>query len=308
MKQREKKEVKPKSPPAKKIFFIGVGAAALGYGMYELYKRMSGQNEPSPDTDLLPEPAQSTITKSVAVRNDRFPLKRGSLGSNVRLMQLGLQKILGEAELAKFTPVNGNFADGDFGPLTQGALIQAGFPTRVDEPTFLKIIQGVNKSVFDSDPKAMAVQLYRYAAQKNVQGVLSVLGQLKSTSDYSALNDLFKQVTEEKTMVTSTIVTYLLNKSFANDSSAKEQIKTEFRRMGLLEKSDGKWALSGIRIYKDIQTLVNTFVNDAVGMTILVDKGTILGEELKVSNGKTTFKALDGRLYKVSSKDVGQIR
>lgn len=301
MKHIEKEESKPKRPPVERIFLIGVGAAVVGYGMYELYKRMNGQNEPSVDTNLLPEP--STITKSVVVRNDRFPLKRGSLGTNVRLMQAGLQKILGVEAMNKLTPI-----DGDYGPGTEKALLQAGFSTVVDEPTFLSIIQGVNKSSFNTDPKAMAVELYRYAAQKNVQGVLSVLGQLKSTSDYSALNDLFKQVTEEKTMVTSTIVTYLLNKIFSTNSTAKEQIKTEFRRMGLLEKSDGKWALSGIRIYKDIQTLVNTFVNDAVGMTILVDKGTILGEELKVSNGKTIFKALDGRLYKVSTRDVAQVR
>ncbi len=301
MRQIEKTETQKKRLPIERIFLIGVGTAVVGYGMYELYKKMSGQDQPTSDSDLLPPP--DTTIKSVVVRHDRFPLKKGSLGNNVRLMQLGLQKILGETELSKFTPI-----DGDFGSGTESALIQAGFPSRVDEPTFLKIIQGVSKSSLGTDPKSLAEQLYRYASTKSIQGVLTVLAEIKNTADYSAVNDFFKQVTEEKTMVTSTIVTYLLNKAFNLNETAKEKIRTEFKRMGLIESSEGKWSLSGIRIRKDIQSLVNTFVSDASGITILVDKGTILGEELSVKNGMTIFKALDGRLYKVPTRDVSLLR
>lgn len=304
MKQRGKEESRPKRPPVERIFLVGIGAAVVGYGMYELYKKMTSQNQPSTDIEtILPESGASL--KQVVVGNDRFPLKRGSKGNNVRLMQAGLQKILGTEELFKHTRI-----DGDFGPGTEDALIIAGYPTVVTEPIFLSIIKGerVNKSSLSTDPRNLAEQLYKYGIQKDLSRVLSVLGQLKSTSDYSNLNDFFKQVTEEKTLVTSTIVTYLLDKIFKYDESAKEKIRTEFRRIGLLEKSDGRWSLSGIRMYRDIQTLANTFVNDSVGTTILVEKGTILGAELKVSNGMTTFKALDGRLYQVPSRDVIQVR
>jgi hypothetical protein len=302
MKQRGKEEPKSKRLPVERIFLVGVGAAVVGYGMYELYKKMSGQNEPTPDADvLLPEPSKTT--KPVATRNDRFPLKRGSLGSNVRLMQTGLQQILGAEAMSKLTPI-----DGDYGPGTEKALIQAGFSTVVDEPTFLKIIQG--KAVESSlaiSPRATAEQLYNQVTAKNLNGVLLALKQLKSVGDYSMLSPAYKQVTEEKTGTTYTIVTHMLNKA-GFDGNGKEKIREEFRRIGLIEKTDGSWSLSGIRIYKDVKTLVNTFVTDTTGMTILVDKGTILGEELKVSNGKTTFKALDGHLYAVPSRDVAQVR
>lgn len=305
MRQKEKETAKTKRPLLQKIFLVGMGTAvlsALGFGLYELYKKMSGQAEPSEDTDTLIESAVKT-NKIAVVRNDRFPLKKGSLGNNVRLMQAGLQKILGVDALSKLTPIDGDYESG-----TAQALVQAGFPKTVDEPTFLKIMQGNSANTEASfDPKTIAQQLYSQVFSKNLNGVLMGLRQLKSVGDYALVNPEYKKLTKEETDTTYTLVTHLLNYS-GFDGVSKEKIREEFRRIGLIEKSNGSWSLSGIRIYKDIQTLVHTFVTEATGMTILVDKGTILGEELKVSNGMTSFKALDGRLYKVPTRDVAQVR
>ncbi|HVD99526.1 MAG TPA: hypothetical protein VNB90_15060 [Cytophagaceae bacterium] len=298
----QKNEDKQKRPSVTNIFLIGIGTAVVGYSLYEFYQRVIKKDDSTPDADLLLQ-EKNTVTKPVTTRNDRFPLKKGSLGTNVRLMQTGLQKILGEDVISKLTPI-----DGDYGSGTEKALIQAGFPTVVDESTFMKIIQGSGTITTDSlNPKTIAEQLYNQVVTKNLNGVLMALRQLKSVADYSTISPAYKVVTEEKTGTTYTLVTHLLNKA-GFDGASKEKIREEFRRIGLIEKSDGSWSLSGIRIYKDIQTLANTFVTDSTGITILVDKGTILGEELKVSNGMTTFKALDGHLYAVPTRDVIQVR
>ena len=304
MRQNEKETAKTKRPPVQKIFLIGMGTAVLGFGLYELYKRMTGQVAPTEDTSTLLEAAAVKTSKTAVVRNDRFPLKKGSLGNNVRLMQAGLQKILGVEAFSKLTPIDGNYESG-----TEQALVQAGFPKTVDEPTFLTILQGnaAADSTASFDPVIIARQLYNQVFSKNLNGVLMSLKQLKSVGDYALVNPEYKKLTKQETDTTYTLVTHLLNYS-GFDGVSKEKIREEFRRMGLIEKSNGSWSLSGIRIYKDIQTLVHTFVTEATGMTILVDKGTILGEELKVSNGMTSFKALDGRLYKVPTRDVAQVR
>jgi hypothetical protein len=298
----QRKEDKQKRPSVTNIFLIGIGTAVVGYSLYEFYQRVIKKDDPTPDADLLLQ-EKNTVTKTVSTRNDRFPLKKGSLGTNVRLMQTGLQQILGAEAMSKLTPI-----DGDYGSGTEKALIQAGFPTVIDESTFMKIIQGSGAVTTDSlNPKSIAEQLYNQAVAKNINGVLMSLRQLKTVSDYSTLSPAYMSVSEEKTGTRYTIVTHLLDKAGFSGAD-KEKIREEFRRIGLIEKSNGSWSLSGIRIFKDIQTLVNTFVTDSTGITILVDKGTILGEEMKVSNGVTTFKALDGHLYAVPTRDVIQVR
>ena len=98
---------------AKNTNKIIAGALAV-VGVYFIYSYFKKK----PTVTATPEPSVSTGNQKVSsgsVRNDKFPLKRGSKGINVSALQQWLLKI-DKTLLPKFG------ADGDFGAETEAAV------------------------------------------------------------------------------------------------------------------------------------------------------------------------------------------
>ncbi len=294
-KSQGKKSVKPA-----KVFIYALALAALSGGGYLVYDRMkkkkADQNQPADNNDTiiinnsLPTSFSSFTQRVLNTASDSFPLKRGSRGSRVTLVQQALSKT---------TP--SILVDGQFGPQTAGALKTAGFPETVDEALFNKIT-GASKGTLQVvlNPSALAASLYSAAQAKNLAQVLSVLKQIKSVPDYSAVNDYYKK----QGFISKTIVNDLLEYAFKSNEAAKVQLRNEFLRIGLKVSSTGTWSLQGIRLFKDIITIRETVVTDSQSNRIPVRRNTILGDELEVANGMTVFKSIDNNILRVPTQDV----
>lgn len=288
-----------------RVLIYAFGLGALGGAVYlgvEYIKdrKLQRQDDYTENKPVIIPTGGSGSKSGSSSRNDSFPLKRGSKGTRVVLMQQGLERILGAAVMSSLSKI-----DGDFGPKTEEALIKAGFPTVVDESTFQRITGGSGSSALPQtgfDARSLATKLNHSSLNRDLSGVLAVLSQLNSTADYSAVGSIFK--TLRVPGLNRTIVTDLLDYSFKTDPIAREKIIQEFQRMGLKQSGAGIWSLSGIPGYKDIITLADTFVKDRANNLIRVKKSTILGEEISVANGFTLFKAIDGTLLVVPTKDV----
>jgi hypothetical protein len=290
-----------------KIFIYALALAALGGGGYLVYDRMkrkkfADQNNTQDDQDTiiinnnLPASFASSSSRSGSSSSNAFPLKRGSRGSRVTILQQALAKIIGTTAMN----TNGGI-DGQFGPGTANALKMAGYPEVIDETTFNKLTGNSGQTlqvVFN--PADIALNLYRSAQGKNVDGVLSQLKLIKSVSDYSAVNVYYKK----QGFISKTIVNDLLNYAFSTNENAKEQIRAEFQRIGLKSNDSGRWSLQGLPLFKDLITLRETFVIDAQSNRIPVRRNTILGDEIKNQNGMTWFKSIDNSILKVPTQDV----
>jgi hypothetical protein len=286
-----------------RVFIYALALAALGGGGYLVYnrikrkKKLAEQNQlPSDNNDTiiinntLPASFSTFTSKVLSSASDSFPLKRGSRGTRVTMLQQAL---------AKTTP--SIMIDGQFGPQTAGALKTAGYLEIVDETLFNKITgstKGSVKVVFN--PSALAESLYKGAQAKNLVQVMDILKQLKSVTEYSAVNEYYKK----QSFISKTIVTDLLEYAFKSNEAAKVQIRNEFLRIGLKVSSAGTWSLQGIRLYKDLVTIRETVVTDARNNRIPVRRNTILGDELEVANGMTWFKSIDNSILKVPTQDA----
>ncbi len=308
-KPKAKKTATPKKSQGKKsavkpakVFIYALALAALGGGGYLVYdrikrKKLAEQNQlPSDNNDTiiinntLPASFSTITSRILSSASDSFPLKRGSRGTRVIMLQQAL---------AKTTP--SIMIDGQFGPQTAGALKTAGYPEIVDEILFNKITGSAKGSVqVVFNPSALAESLYKGAQAKNLAQVMDILKQLKSVSEYSAVNEYYKK----QSFISKTIVTDLLEYAFKSNEAAKVQIRNEFLRIGLKVSSTGTWSLQGIRLYKDLVTIRETVVTDARNNRIPVRRNTILGDELEVANGMTWFKSIDNSILKVPTQDV----
>lgn len=308
-KPKAKKTATPKKSQGKKsavkpakVFIYALALAALGGGGYLVYdrikrKKLAEQNQlPSDNNDTiiinntLPASFSTITSRILSSASDSFPLKRGSRGTRVTMLQQALSKT---------TP--SIMIDGQFGPQTAGALKTAGYPEIVDETLFNKITRSTKGSVqVVFNPSALAESLYKGAQAKNLAQVMDILKQLKSVTEYSAVNDYYKK----QSFISKTIVTDLLEYAFKSNEAAKVQIRNEFLRIGLKVSSTGTWSLQGIRLYKDLVTIRETVVTDARNNRIPVRRNTILGDELEVANGMTWFKSIDNSILKVPTQDV----
>lgn len=307
-KPKAKKTAAPKKSQGKKgaakarVFIYALALAALGGGGYLVYdrikrKKLAEQNQlPSDNNDTiiinntLPASFSTITSRILSSASDSFPLKRGSRGTRVTMLQQALSKT---------TP--SIMIDGQFGPQTAGALKTAGYPEIVDETLFNKITRSTKGSVqVVFNPSALAESLYKGAQAKNLAQVMDILKQLKSVTEYSAVNEYYKK----QSFISKTIVTDLLEYAFKSNEAAKVQIRNEFLRIGLKVSSAGTWSLQGIRLYKDLVTIRETVVTDARNNRIPVRRNTILGDELEVANGMTWFKSIDNSILKVPTQDV----
>jgi hypothetical protein len=298
------KSAKMPSVKPSKVFLIALGIVAAGGGAYLVYDRVKKKttNQQTEDTETiiinnnLPSAVSSTSGSIRTLRNDSFPLKHGSRGTRVTQLQQALAKVIG----ANAMNANGGI-DGQFGQGTSNALRIAGYPITIDEATFNKIIDNAGVPANGGlNIRALALQLYRAAQNKTLDVVITILQQLRTVSDYASVNESYKM----QGLISKTIVNDLLNYAFSNNDSAKAQIKNEFLRIGLKVDDSGRWSLQGILLYKDLITLRETIVTDALNNRIPVQRNTILGDEIKVANGQTWFRSLDNKILVVPTEDV----
>lgn len=307
---RKKSQAKKTSVKPAKVFVYALALAAIGGGGYLVYDRMrrkkqidSGDTSSANNADTiiinnslpdrqtgLPVSYSSGISKLFSSASDSFPLKRGSKGSRVMMLQKALSKTSPSIVI-----------DGVFGSQTAGALKSAGYPEVVNEALFSQITAMTSNAVqVIFNPASLASALYKAAQSKNLNEVLNLLRQIKSVAEYSSVNDYYKK----QGFISKTIVTDLLEYAFKGNTTAKEKIRNEFLRIGLKVNSAGTWSLQGIRLYKDIITLRETIVTDSRNNKIPVRKNTILGDGLETANGMTSFRSVDNSILKVPTQDI----
>lgn len=292
--QNKISEQTPKKNNTKKWLFISLGVAATGalsYFGWQYWKNHNSQdsNDAGNDApDFHDSPASYTPKpKAQPNRNDDFPLKKGSKGSNVTALQQALIAKHGKNILPKYG------ADGDFGSELVNALKKAGLPESIDETTFNVLTKGSSP-----DPSATATQLYSAATKKDFTKVIALLKTLRNTNDYKAVSDEF--VNYRIGGVRQTLVNGLLN-SFSDDKQ-KQGIRLAFSNMGL--KYDGsKWSLSGF----DKSTMLITNRSSRVwknpNTSVSVPAKMVLGKEITKRGNYTLFEN-DNQLFLVESSHV----
>ena len=237
--------------------------------------------------------SSSTYSSSPVANNPAatgFPLKKGSKGNNVRLLQQALINKYGKSILPKYG------SDGDFGSETLAALKKAGLPDTINESTFNVLTQGSKP-----DSAEIGKPLYDAAAAKNYSKALSLLKQMQSVDDYTKANEVFKQY--RLGAVRQTIVNGLLN-TFTS-TTQKEAIRMEFLRMGL--QYDGrKWSLSGLDGLP-VMTIEPTtvWINAAEG--VKVPARMVLGNEVSKRLDYTLFEN-GGKYFLVNTKSIQYLK
>ena len=307
-KSKNKKKPAPKKQQKKRIIVasFAVGAAGiLGYfGWQYLKKKKEAANVAHIDqvlkpSNVLPQYSAAIVptTKPKATRKSSsslttssegsgFPLKKGSKGEKVQLLQAALIAKYGKNALPKYG------ADGDFGSETVNALKKAGLPTTITESTFNVLTEGLR-----GDKSNLGTDLYTAASARNFSKVLSLLKTMNSPDDYAVANEVFK--TYRLNGIRQTIVNGLLSAFTKTDQ--KEKIKFEFLRIGL--QFDGnKWSLSGF----DGKPIVTTeAANIWVTATehVQVPARMVLGNEVSRRLDYTLFEN-KGKYFLVPTKSV----
>lgn len=284
-----------------KYILLGFGVVAtatLGYFGWQFWKSRRARMDldvsdyaSSSHAALPPAPSGSRTP----IRNDEFPLKKGSKGERVRQFQQALISKYGSSVLPKFG------ADGDFGSEMVNALKSKGLPASIDESTFNVLVKTGNGNA-GADSASLAKSLFNAATGKNFNAVIDNLKKIRSVDEYSQVSEAFKNYRIGG--VRTTLVNGLL-KSFSTDNQ-KQAIRMEFLRMGL--KYDGdKWSLSGISHIR-IVTTNKAVVRDFKGHVCEVPANTVLGWAIASDNLQVKFITVNNQKLSAESKDVKPIQ
>lgn len=311
MKTKTKRKIKSKPVLSKKqqkkkiiVASLAVGAAGiLGYFGWKYLQKSKAAKSGGDVNDVLktiksnydPKPvytfAKPTTKNTPAspqsiMESDSFPLKKGSRGNNVRLLQEALIAKYGKSILPKYG------ADSDFGTETVNALKKAGLSAAITESAFNVLTQGAKVDV-----SVLSKELFNAASSKNYAKAISLLKKMQTTEDYISTNEIFKQ--NRIGGVRQTIVNGLLN-VFTTDAQ-KQAIKFEFLRIGL--QFDGKeWSLSGLD-GMPIMTNESTMVWVSANEGVKVPARMVLGNEVTKRLDYTLFEN-KGKYFLVNTKSV----
>ena len=121
-----------KTQNKRKIILIGLGVlgtGVVGFLGWNYWKKKKANQED--DTSSFSE---SPSVNTAAVKNDNFPLKRGSKGNRVTQLQNALVKKFGASILPKYG------VDGMFGNEVEAALVRAKMPTSINETNYTKLV------------------------------------------------------------------------------------------------------------------------------------------------------------------------
>ncbi len=289
----------------RKTILVGMGvavASVLGYFGWQYWRKKKIQDM---DTTMVDEPSPTKKPSNPVTRNDKFPLKRGSRGQNVKMLQQALMAKHGAGILPKYG------ADGDFGSETAEALKKLNLPASIDQATLQLIAapSGVKPPVNPLTPgattppasllnaKQVASEIYQSILRRDINAAIAALKKLSSTTDYSAVSTAFQSYRVNG--VKQTLVNGLLN-TF-KDAAQKSRIQAEFTRMGL--RFDGsKWSLSGIAGLTLITTAPTVVWKDQ-NTPVQVAQRTVLGKEITRRNQHVVFEN-GGNKFLVKESDV----
>jgi len=312
----------------KKVTYILIGTVAsalglMGFGYWylkgrkgvdvkenDLFQKLSQHKGTSSDKTPTANSFPETSPKQISDKTT-FPLRKGDKGTLVKHLQENLLEAYG----AEILPKHG--ADGDFGSELLAALKSKGFPSVLDEATYKKIISGretpeenatastkpattgKTKNITVKQAVDVAKNIWLNSTLKKLSEMVVQLKRMHTTSDYKAVNNLFKTIRTNG--VHQTIVNAVLS-TFSDDDTSKRIVTDEFLRMGL--KYDGeKWALAGIERWQ-LVTTQPTIIHDGRGISLDVPKGTLLGEVVSTTERTTTFRTLDNKILYVPTKHV----
>lgn len=283
---------------------LAVGAAGvLGYFGWQYYKKKKEKKADIPESANEPEqpesitykpqpvkvkktkpvfnypkppvyiPPASTVFNTSAPPVDEFPIRRGSKGEKVRMLQQALIDKYGRQILPRYG------ADGSFGAEMATALKKLKLPAAISQSTYNVLVQ-----TSDSDNTSLAQSLFRAASKRDFTTTLSLLKRISSADEYREVSNQFK--TYYLNGVRQTLVNGMLN-SFTT-TEQKQAIRFEFIRMGL-QYDGSKWSLSGFSGKPIITTLPTTvWVNAKQGVN--VSSRTVLGNEVSRRLGYSLFE------------------
>ncbi len=243
IRQTKNKSTKKKADQKKYVMY-GLGIAALiggGYLAYNYFRnrKVIVRGAVDPINPLTPGGIVTTPILPVA-SSGSFPLRRGTRGSLVQMVQNALLQKGGQAALIiKETSFRNGKPDGIFGRGTERALRAAGFPSAITQSTFTNLV-GKSKSSPIGGWGAVAKELIDAANKRNLFGVLNGLKKITSPDGYRKVSTFFQNVRILGTRVTS-LVNALLSVAFKSKELEKVKIRAEFRRMGLKQNARGVW-------------------------------------------------------------------
>lgn len=281
-----------RKPKPKAFLWAGLGIATVGVAGYFGWRHYQMRNSIiNIEPILLPETTGIPFPVS---KGDSFPLRKGSRGTRVGQLQKALISRYGTSILPKYG------ADSIWGDETQNALISKGLPTVLDEASFNKVLTGSKTGSGTAfNPQTMAGTLADHIIRKNYTGVMQALSQLRSVSDYSAVNTWFKE--RRIFGVRHTLVTALLKFFPAH----KTQISQQLSRIGL-KYNGSQWSLSGLGAIQGpaIRTIRPTAIWNGDNITVEVPANMILGSELASENGFTRFITKDHKILHVRTNAI----
>ena len=303
-KQRKKKII---------VTTLAVSAAGiLGYFGWQYYKKKKGSGEVDfkrSGSEQSPVTSEESGLKTGTTRPSKssgdfaklydpsggvateFPLKKGSKGEKVRVLQQALIAKYGSQILPRYG------ADGDFGSETVAALKKLKLPVSIDQSTFLVLTQTSSTA----SQTSLARQLIAAAAKRDLNTALQLLRQIKGKDDYQQVSNEFKNY-RINGGVRQTLVTGMLN-SFQKEEQ-KQAIRFEFLRMGL-QYDGSKWSLSGVDGLPLITTEAATVWLNAKE-SIRVPARMVLGNEVSQRLDYTLFEN-NGRHFLIQTKSVKTI-
>ncbi len=295
MKKRtiSKSKSKPKrdsgSKPPKKYVMYGLGIAALlggGYLAFQFFRNRAARQRGIEEPIAVPKPRDIVTTPILPVATSRdFPLRKGSRGSLVQLLQKALLGKGGQAALIiKETSLKSGQPDGIFGRGTERALRAAGFPSVITQTIFTSLV-GNSKGSSTFNPGMIANEIIAAANTRNLFGVLGGLKKIGTTKQYSQVSNFFQSIRILGVRVSS-LVNALLSVAFARKELEKVKIRAEFRRMGLKQNSRGIWfipTLGGVEDFMDVDDQITYEWNLAVANTPTIlrsEDGTFIVPEV----------------------------
>lgn len=117
----------------RKTILIGLGVLGTGVAGFLGWNYWKNKKKANQEEDTTSVTDSTSITTS-SVKNDDFPLKRGSKGNRVTQLQNALVKKYGASILPKYG------VDGMFGKEVEAALVRAKMPTSINETNYTKLV------------------------------------------------------------------------------------------------------------------------------------------------------------------------
>jgi hypothetical protein len=260
------------------------------------------QGQSAPSTPSLPPPRTG------------FPLQKGSRGQLVK----DLQAMLNSRHRS------GLVVDGDWGSRTEAALVKAGLPTVIDAATYSRLVgeppTAQTASEVVANWQGSAAELATKAAQgiaywvnaRDAQGVLTFVTAMRSVTDYSAVNTVFKTIPTANRLGTKarrTLVTALVGDDMPWTSGQKARFAQEFLRMGLKHNSStDTWTLSGLgQGLPPVRTLAPVSAWDASGIPRHFPAGSRVGVAVGTSGGVSQVLTPSGETLFIPANALAQV-